>query len=73
MKIGLTKDEAAVLRRIAARVDLTVNISEKNIVDVPNALVCLNEAYDMLRLVPKFAAKKFVDQNKKWFNLLGLK
>ena len=73
MKIGLTKDEAAILRKIADKVDLTVNINEKNIVDVPNALICLNEAYSMLRLVPKFAVKKFVDQNKKWFNLLGLK
>lgn len=73
MKIGLSKDEAEILRKIASRVDLTIDINEKGIVNVPNALICLNEAYDMIRLVPKFAAKKFVEQNRKWFNLLGLK
>lgn len=73
MKIGLSNEEAEILRKIAAKVDLTIKINEKNIVDVPNAIVGLKEAYDMLRHVPKFVAKKFVEQNRKWFNLLGLR
>lgn len=73
MKIGLTNEEAAILKKIADRVDLRVNINEKNIVDIPNAAMLLEEAYGTLRSIPKFVAKRFVNENKRWFNLLGLK
>ena len=73
MKIGLTNEEAAILKKIADRVDLRVNINEKNIVDIPNAAILLEEAYGTLRSIPKFVAKRFVNENKRWFNLLGLK
>lgn len=59
--------------KLPQRLILPLRSTEKNIVDVPNAIVGLKEAYDMLRHVPKFAAKKFVEQNRKWFNLLGLR
>ena len=73
MKIGLTNEEAAILKKIADRVDLRVNINEKNIIDIPNAAMLLEEAYGTLRSIPKFVAKRFVNENKRWFNLLGLK
>ena len=73
MKLGLTNAEAAILKKIADRVDLRVNINEKNIVDIPNAAMLLEEAYGTLRSIPKFVAKRFVNENKRWFNLLGLK
>ena len=73
MKIGLTNEEAAILKKIADRVDLRVNINEKNIVDIPNAAMLLEEAYGTLRSIPKFVAKRLVNENNRWFNLFGLK
>lgn len=73
MKIGLSHEEAKTIKRIADLADLSVLINEKNILEVPNALVGLNEAESMLRIVPKHMRRKFVEKNMKWFRLLGLK
>ncbi len=64
MKIGFTREEATVIKNIAAKVDIHVPLNEHNVLDIPDAISLLTPIWEKIQFIPKTMCKVVVRKNE---------